>query len=110
MKVVGVEPPMPPRRHEGADERLVAAVVLRDHGAGEVEGGPGDVGVDIHPAGEDDHARGVDGAAALDVGDDAAVADADVLDDAVDAVGGVVDFAAGDAKHGVSVLSNRMHR
>ena len=73
-KVVGVGPPMPPRRIGGADERGVAAVVFRDHGAGEVEGGAGDVRVDVDAAGKDDHAGGVDGAAALDVGDDPAVA------------------------------------
>src|SRR5581483_7435425 len=39
------------------------------------------------------------------VGDDLAVADADVPHLAVDAVGGVVDLAALDAKHGLSVYS-----
>ena len=48
----------------------------------------GDVRVNVDAAGEDDHARGVDRAAAVDVGDDPAVGDADVLDLAVDAVGG----------------------
>ena len=38
-------------------------------------------------------------------GDDPAVRDADVLDHAVDAVGGVVDFPARDPQHGVSVGS-----
>ncbi len=83
----------------GADRRVVAAVVLRDHGAGEVQGGAGDVRVDIDAAGEDDHAGGVDGAAALDLRDDAAVRDADVADLAVDAVGGVVNPPVCDPQH-----------
>ena len=69
-------------------------MILRGHRPGEVERGAGDVGVDIHAAGEDDHAGRVDHAAALDLGDDAAVRDADVLDHAVDAVRGIVDLAA----------------
>ena len=85
--------------HGGAGERRVAAVVLRDHGPGEVEGGAGDVRVNVHAAGEDDHAGRVDGAAALHVGDDAAIGDTNILDLAVDVVRGVVDLAALDAKH-----------
>ena len=88
-------PPMPARRagvcRNGAAARWFSGVMA----AGEIEGGAGDVGVDVHAAGEDDHAGRVDGAAAFDVGDDAAIGDADVLDDAVDVVGGIVDFAAG---------------
>ena len=73
-KVVGVDPPMPPRRTgvrtNGALRRWSSGIMA----AGEVEGGAGDVRVNVHAAGEDDHAGGVDGAAALDVGDDPAVA------------------------------------
>ena len=101
-KVVGVGPPRPPRAIGVRMNACVPAVVLRRHRAGEVERPAGDVRVNVDAAGEDDHPRGVDGAAALDVGDDAAVVDAEVLDDAVDAVGGVVDFSAGDSKHGIA--------
>jgi len=86
---------MPPPQL-GADKRFVAAVVLRDHRPGEVEGGTGNVRVDVHTAGKDHHARGVKRASALDLGDNPAVADADVSDLAVDVVGGVVDLAARD--------------
>src|SRR5207247_219636 len=37
-----------------ANEGGVAAVVFRDHRPREVEGGAGDVGVNVNPAGEDD--------------------------------------------------------
>ena len=87
------------RVHELAALRRWSSGIMA---AGEVERGAGDVRVDVHAAGEDDHAGRVDGAAALDVGDDAAVGDADVLDHAVDAVGGVVDLAAGDPQHELS--------
>ena len=88
--------------HRRADERGVAAMVLRDHGAGEVEGGAGDMGVNVHAAGENDHARRIDGAAVRHVGDDPAVRDADVADLAVDVVGRIVDFAAFNPQHGIS--------
>src|SRR5262249_200279 len=94
-------------RPQRADEFLVAAVGVRvgggvggDQGAGEVERRPGEGGVDGDAAGKDHQAAGVDGAAAVDVGDNLTIADADVLDAAVDVVGGVVDFPAADAKHG----------
>ncbi len=64
----------------------------------------GDMRVNIDAAGKDDQARGVDDAAAVDVSNDLAVVDAEVLDDAVDVVGGIVDFAAGDAKHEGSLV------
>ena len=76
-------------------------MIFRRHGAGEVNGGARDVRMNIHAAGEYDHAGRVDGASALDIGDDPAVRDADVLDYAVDAVGRIVDFAAGYPKHAV---------
>ncbi len=60
---------------------------------------PQHVRVNIDAARKDDHAGRVNRSTAKNVGDDAAVVDADVFDDAVDVVGGVVDFAAGDAKH-----------
>ena len=105
--VVGVGPPMPRAALRRAEECRGLAVILRGHRAGEVERGAGDVRVDIDAAGKDDHAGRVDRAAALDVGDDPAVGDADVLDHAVDAVGGIVDFPAGDSQHGVSVVGSR---
>ena len=73
-KVVGRQPADARRRAGVRRNGAALAVVLRDHGAGEVERGAGDVGVDVDAAGEDDHARRVDRAAALDVGDDPAVA------------------------------------
>src|SRR5262249_15997348 len=86
--------PTPP--HRGAYERDVPAVVFRDHRAGEVQGGPRDVGVDGHRAGEGDHALRVDRTVGLHAGDDPAVADANVPDLSVDAVSGVVDLPARD--------------
>jgi hypothetical protein len=68
-------------------------------GAGKVECGSCDVRVDIDAAGENNHASRVDRATACHAFDDAAVVDGNIFDDAVDVVGGVVDFAAGDAKH-----------
>ena len=65
-KVVGVGPPIPARRLGRVQERRGLAVVLRRHRPGEVEGRAGDMGVDIHAAGEDEHAGRVDRAAALD--------------------------------------------
>jgi hypothetical protein len=83
----------------GADERGIPPVVLRDHCPGEVEGRAGNVGVDVHSAGEDDHPGRVERPAALHGGDDFAIADADVPDFAVDAVGRVVHLPAGDPQH-----------
>jgi hypothetical protein len=85
-----------------AGDGEILPVLLRDEPAGEVERRPGDMSVNVHPAGEDDHPGGVDGPAAVDVGDDLAAGDANVADRAVDVVRRVVDFAAGDAKHGES--------
>src|SRR3989442_1382567 len=72
----------------GVHELARGALVLRRHRAGEVEGAAGNVRVDVNAAGEDDHTGGVDGAPAVNVGNDAAIVHADVLDDAVDIVGG----------------------
>ena len=101
--VVGVGPPMPAAALRRVQEGRGLALVLRRHRPGKVERGAGDVGVNIHAAGEDEHAGGVDHAAALDLRDDAAVRDANVLDHAVDAIRGIVDLPAGDSQHGVSV-------
>ena len=73
------------------------ALIFRNEAAGEIERAAGHVRVNVHPTGEDHHAGRVDcaDAAAVRVGDDAAVVgDADVLHDAVDAVGRIVDFSA----------------
>ena len=62
----------------------------------------GDVGVDVDAAGKDDHAGRVDRAAAASTSATMRPSrDADVLDDAVDAVGRIVDLPAGDPQHGV---------
>ena len=86
-------------------ERQRPPHVFRRQPAGEVERGAGDVRVDVDAAGKDDHPGRVDRAPAFDVGDDAAVGDADVLDDAVDAVRRIVDLAAGNPKHGCRSVS-----
>ena len=99
--VVGVMPPRPPRRVWRANERPACARWSSGiMAAGEVERAAGDVRVDIDAAGKDDHAGRVDRAAAVDRRRRSCrIVDAEVLDDAVDAVGGVVDFSAGDSKH-----------
>ncbi len=104
-KVVGVAPPMPPRRAWVRTNVALRRWSSGDHGPGEIEGGPGHVRVDIDAAGKDDHPRGVDGPAAVDIstGNDAAIGDANVLDFAIDAVRGVVNFAALDAQDRVAV-------
>ena len=86
-----------------AQEGRGLAVILGGHRPGKVERGAGDVGVDIHATGEDEHAGCVDHAAALDLRHDPAVRDAKILDHTVDAIRGIVDLPAGDSQHGVSV-------
>ena len=73
------------------------ALILGDEAAGEVERAAGHVRVHVHAAREDHHAGRVDGAAGAPVRvghDTAVVVDADVLDDAFDAVGRIVDSSA----------------
>src|SRR5262249_42197301 len=67
---------------------------------------PRDVGVDVHSTGENNHARGVNGAAAVDLGNDAASGDADISDLTVYAIDGVVHLPAYDSKHGGSAESS----
>ena len=55
--------------------------------------------VNIDAARENDHPGRIDRATTHHVGNDAAIVDADVFDDAIDVVGGIIDFAAFDAKH-----------
>ena len=98
-KVVGVMPPRPARSSGVCRNFRRGALVLRDEPAGEVEGAAGDVGVDVDAAGKHDHAARVDRAAALDLSDDPAIGDADVLDDAVDPVRRIVDLPAGYPQH-----------
>src|SRR5262249_28066892 len=74
-------------------------MIFRNHGAGEIECRPGNVRVDIYPAGKNHHARRIDRTATIDLGNDSAVGDADVSNFTVNVVGGIVNFAAGDAKH-----------
>ena len=83
-------------------ERGRLPLILRRHRPGKVERGPGHMRVNVHPTGKDDHAGGVNRAAALDLGDDPAIGDANVSEGAIDAVGGIVDFSACYAKHGFS--------
>src|SRR6266511_2851873 len=85
------------------DERTGLPVILRGDAPGEVHRGAGDVGVDVDPAREDDHAARVDRAAALDLGDDPAIRDAHVLEHAVYPVRRIVDPTARYPQHGVSV-------
>ena len=73
------------------------ALILGNQPAGEVERAAGHVRVNVHAAREDQHAGRVNraGAAAVGVGDDTAIGgDADVLHDAFDAVGRIVDLPA----------------
>ena len=78
----------------------VGAVLLGRELARGVDRRPGDVGVDVDPARHDDHPVGVDRAGVGGhVVDDLAVLHADVALLAGDAVGGVVDAAAGDPQH-----------
>jgi hypothetical protein len=76
--------------HEG----LASAHVLGRESPREVQGGAGDVGVDVDPAGEHDHAAGIDRATAFDLSRDTAIGDADVLDHTVDPVRRIVNLAA----------------
>ena len=79
--------------------------------AGRVDRRPRDVGVDVDAARHDDHAAGVDLRRVLgDVVDDLAVAQADVAHLAVDAVGRVVDAAAGDAQRHAAASRARAMR
>ena len=70
------------------------ALVLRHEPAGEVEGSAGDVGMDVDPAGKYERAARVDCAAAIDLSDDPALGDADVLDYAFDPIGRIVNLSA----------------
>jgi hypothetical protein len=88
------------RVHELAGD----ALIFGDEPAGEVERAAGDVRVHVHAAREDDHSGGVNGAiaGAVGVGDHAAVVgDTDILHDAIDAVGRIVDLAARYPHHGL---------
>ena len=73
------------------------ALILGDEAAGEVERAPGHMRVNVHATWEDHHAGRVNraDAAPVRVGHDTAVVgNADVLHDAFDAVGRIVDFSA----------------
>ena len=93
--------------HGSANHGRIATVILGNHRPREIERGAGDVRVNINPARKDDHAGGVDGASAFDIGDDAAIRDADVTDLAVNAVCRVVDRPALDPQHWYSACSVR---
>ena len=90
----------PPRL--GANECLGAAMILRRHRASEIDRAAGHMRVNVHAAGEDNHSGGINRPAPFDGRNELPlVVDAEILDDAVDLVGWVVDFSARDAKHGV---------
>src|SRR5262249_52790452 len=57
----------------GGGKGRTAAVVLGNHGAGEVEGGAGDVRVDVTPARKNDQTGRINGSAAIDIGNNLAV-------------------------------------
>ena len=61
--------------------------------------------VNVHAARENEHAGRVDHATAFDLGHDPAVRNTQILDDAVDAVRGIINLPAGYAQHAVSVGS-----
>jgi hypothetical protein len=74
-------------------------VVFGKKPARQVHAGAGDVGVDIDPAGHDDHAGGVDrGGARGQVGDDPPAVRADIADIACDSVRRVVHLPTGDSQ------------
>ena len=85
-------------------ELACGALILRHEAAREVESSAGDVRVNIDAAGEDDHPGRVDRSTGAGIGasaaHDASAVDANVLDDAVDAVGRIVDFSTSDPQHG----------
>jgi hypothetical protein len=77
-------------------------VFFREQASRQVHAGAGDVCVDVNAAGHDDHAAGIDRPGVRgNVRHDAAIIDTDVPDAPVDAVGRIVNGAAGDTKsHG----------
>ena len=78
------------------------ALIFGNQAAGEIQGATGDVRVDIDPAGKHEHAARINNLVARlgrMIVNDAAAGDADVLDRAVDAVGGIVDLAVCDSDH-----------
>jgi hypothetical protein len=85
-------------------------MIFRRHGASEIDGRAGDVGVNVHAARENDHAGRVDRASTINVGDDATVGNANVLDNAVDVVRGIVDFSACYPKHEGTASSQEFGR
>ena len=84
------------------DELPGEALVFWNEAAGEIQGASGDVSVHIDAAGEDKHAGRVDrsdSAAGRLRNDTAIVCDENILDDPIDAVGGIVNAATGDSDH-----------
>ena len=81
-------------------------MLLRQHLARQIDLGTGDVTMDVDAAGHDHHARGVDAPGlGADLRNDLAVAYADILDLAVDAVRRIVDAAIDDAQTGCHWLT-----
>ena len=91
-------------------ERNGPPVVLRRQPPREVQRRTGDMAVDVDPAREDQQAACIDRAAAFDLGNDPALGDADVLDDAIEPVGRIMDLPAGDAQHTVREILSPAHR
>src|SRR4030095_13297978 len=80
-------------------------LVLGNEAAREIERAAGDMGVHVHAAGKHQHPGRVDRAAGAAVpicGDATIVADVDVLDDAIYAVGRIVDSSARYSDHGIT--------
>ncbi len=82
-------------------------MIFRGHSPGEVQRGAGNVGVDVNPAWQNNHACRVDCGSAVYPRNNAAIGDADLLKLSVDAVCGIVDFSARYPQHGVSLLLDR---
>ena len=104
-------PPVPERGvalDQGGRERGIGGVLLGDEPARVVAARAGEVRVDVHATGHDDHAARVERRrAGRQRRDDAAVLDADVAHLAVDPVGRVVDRAADDPKPAVALIAPR---
>jgi hypothetical protein len=84
------------------EEPARGALLLGNQPAREVERAAGHVRVHVDSAWKNNHAARVEDALAFDVPgirDNPAAVDADVLDDAVDAVARIVDRTAGNPEH-----------
>jgi hypothetical protein len=74
-------------------------MVFGRHGPSKIDRSASHVRMHIDAAWKHNHARGVDRAAALNRVGDAALGDADVFDDAIQTVRGIVNFSARNPQH-----------